>query len=378
MKKLYMLVAVVLLMVITGCSSGDNALTPATVASLSKTGQTVCYDAGGAVIACVNTGQDGDLQKGVAWPSSRFTDNGDQTITDNLNGLMWTQDGNAPGPSACTPGITKTWQEALDYAACLNTNTYLGHNDWRLPNRKELRSLVNYSQSDSAAWLNNASQGFSNVQATYYWSSTTYAPNTIYAWVVNMNGGYVDYGGKAGGGYYVWPVRAGQSGTVNLPKTGQTTSYATGDDGNLQKGVTWPTPRFTDNGDQTITDNLTALMWTKDGNAPGTACTPGAVKTWQGALDYAACLNTNNYLGHNDWRLPNVNELESLVHSGQSNIATWLNTQGFSNVQADWYWSSTTHVPSAVGTWIVDMGTGYVGANVKGNSDYVWPVRAGQ
>ena len=57
---------------------------------------------------------------------------------------MWTEDGNAPGPAACDPGAAKTWQEALDYVARLNANAYLGHVDWRLPNRNELRSLVNY------------------------------------------------------------------------------------------------------------------------------------------------------------------------------------------------------------------------------------------
>ena len=268
----------------------------APVASLTKTGQTSSYA----------TGDDGDLQKGVAWPSPRFTDNGDQTITDNLTGLMWTKNGNAPGPAGCSPGVAKTWQQGLDYAKCLNTNNYLGHNDWRLPNRKELRSLANYGQADTSAWLNT--QGFNSVQFDWYWSSTTYAVSTGRAWVVNMYDGYVGGGNKTIRSY-VWPVRAGQSGSVNLPKTGQTVCYDaaggviacanTGQDGDLQKGVTWPSPRFTDNSDQTITDNLTGLMWTKDGNAPGPgACNPGVTKTWQDALNYVACLNTNHYLGH--------------------------------------------------------------------------------
>ncbi|MBF0538082.1 MAG: hypothetical protein HQL03_07505, partial [Nitrospirae bacterium] len=56
---------------------------------------------------------------------------------------------------------------------------------------------------------------------------------------------------------------AAHAGTVSLPQTGQTTSYYAGDDGALQKGVVWPNPRFTVNSDQTVTDNLTGLMWTK-------------------------------------------------------------------------------------------------------------------
>jgi len=363
-------------------------------AKLPKTGQTTCYDTSGNVIPCANTGQDGDLQKGVAWPNPRFTDNGDQTITDNLTGLMWTKDGNAPGPAGCTTGAGQGWQAALDYTACLNTNNYLGYNDWRLPNRTELKSLVNYNELNSVTWL--TTQGFVNVQSAsvdfyFYWSSTSYAFNTNNAWCYRMYSGTVRLNFKSHT-YYLWPVRTGKSGSVDLPQTGQTTCYDasgnsiscanTGQDGDVQKGVTWPNPRFTDNGDQTITDNLTGLIWTKDGNAPGPdGCTPGTTKTWQAALDYAACLNTNNYLGYNDWRLPNVNELASIVHSGQSNIYTWLSTQGFSNVQANCYWSSTTYVPGHGGMkWFVRMDDGQV--NVDSADATVtycaWPVRLGQ
>ncbi len=66
-----------------------------------------------------------------------------------------------------------------------------------------------------------------------------------------------------------------------MPATGQTISYAAGDDGALAKGTVWPTPRFVDNGDQTMTDNVTNLVWTKDGNAPGpNTCGPATTKTW--------------------------------------------------------------------------------------------------
>ena len=101
----------------------------------------------------------------------------------------------------------------------------------------------------------------------------------------------------------------------------------TGQDGDIQAGVAWPNPRFTVSGD-CVTDNLTGLMWAKNANLPN------GYRTWQGALDFvASIIAVSGLCGYHDWRLPNVNELESLVHAGQSNSATWLNTQGFTNVQ---------------------------------------------
>jgi hypothetical protein len=169
------------------------------------------------------------------------------------------------------------------------------------------------------------------------------------------------------------------AGTIDLPKTGQTTSYASRDDGDLQAGVAWPEPRFTnDNGSTPITgdvvvDQLTGLMWTRDGNLPGD------IKTWQQALDYVAAMNSGSgTYGYTDWRLPNFNELESLTHAG-SNSATWLNSQGFTNVQQSYaYWSSTTYAYNTDYAWIVSMLSGYVGGVYKFKYDYVWPVRAGQ
>jgi len=146
---------------------------------LPKTGQTTCYDASGASIACAGTGQDGELQMGVAWPNPRFSDNSDQTVTDNLTGLIWTKDANLPAthnPIVDAVGIPigtgATWQQALDYVKALNTENYLGHNDWRLPNINELASLVNKGESNQAAWLNG--QGFANVQSVLcYWSGSS-------------------------------------------------------------------------------------------------------------------------------------------------------------------------------------------------------------
>ncbi len=349
---------------------------------LPRTGQTTCYDLAGAVIPCAGTGQDGEIQAGVPWPDPRFTDNGDGTVTDNLTGLMWTQDGNAPGPVACSPATTKTWQGALDYVACLNTNSYLGYTDWRLPNVNELESLVNVEQLNIATWLNT--QGVSNVQPDYYWSSTSTAVYLDAAsWIVNIGNGTMFVLNKFGY-YYVWPVRSGQSGVAQLWETGQTTCYdsagnvitctGTGQDGETQAGVPWPSPRFTDYGDGTVTDNLTGLMWTKNANLPGT------YMTWQQALDYVNGMNAGTYpnYGYTDWRLPNRKEPHSLTDFSRYSPAL-PSGYPFTNVQSDYYWLSTSFASPPYYAWIVNMWSGYIAANIKSNFNYyVWPVRSGQ
>ena len=180
------------------------------------------------------------------------------------------------------------------------------------------------------------------------------------------------------------------AGAVNLPKTGQETCYdengnviecsGTGQDGDIQAGVEWPEPRFVDNGDGTVTDKLTGLMWLKDASCIGK-------KMWRDALDGVADFNTNpsNYsctdytANYTDWVLPNIIELESLVNAEESNTAVWLNTQGFNNVIWSFYWSASNYGEIYTNySWYVDMGTGSVSYFYNPGSLYVWPVRGGQ
>ena len=123
-----------------------------------------------------------------------------------------------------------TWQEAMDYC---NKLSYAGHCDWRMPSIAELTSLIDYTQYGPALPKGHP---FIGVQASYYWSGSTYAEYTSYAWLVYMYDGFVN-GGNKYSSYYVWPVRSGQ------------------------RGITDGADRFTNNGDGTITDNRTGLMW---------------------------------------------------------------------------------------------------------------------
>ena len=349
--------------------------------NLPKTGQTTCYDTGGNVISCDGTGQDGDIQAGIAWPNPRFTDNLDGTMTDNLNGLMWLKDGNCFGTS-------RIWREALDAVADLNANpesyTCGGYtavyDDWVLPNINELESLVNAEEAVSATWL--SSHGFVNVQEDFYWSSTTYAGNTNNAWYVLTSIGNVGNDYKLYG-HYVWPVRATTTVPAQIWKTGQTARHGTNDDGSLRRGANWPVPRFFDNFDGTVTDNLTGLVWLKDAECFGSV-------QWQEGMDRIAHFNANpeayaceSYTATNaDWRLPNRKELHSLTDYSQSNPAL-PSLHPFLNVQLDpgYYWSSTTNAGTTHYAWEVYMSRGNVDASNKYSTPpiprYLWPVRGG-
>lgn len=182
---------------------------------IASTGQKTCFDSAGNLISCTGSGQDGEFQTGAAWPQPRFIANPDTTITDAVTGLAWAPSGNvlaARDPKWEKMGTTfngaVSWQHALDYVAKLNAERYLGHDDWRLPNFKELASLLNYGEADSAAWLN--AQGFTSAQGIdYYWSSTSFGTNAIFAWVVDLTFGYV-HRLKKTQSHFVWPVRAGR------------------------------------------------------------------------------------------------------------------------------------------------------------------------
>ena len=167
-----------------------------------------------------------------------------------------------------------------------------------------------------------------------------------------------------------------------IPKTGQTIDYSTGDDGDLKMGVTWPDPRFTDNGDGTVTDKLTGLIWLK--SAGCTAFFSGDVagenfRTWVDALTAANSLS-GGYCGltdgsiSGDWRLPNKRELDSLIDFSRWNPAL-PSGHPFIGVQSSYYWSSTTYAYYTDGAWFVGMGYGGVGNYYKGYDLYVWPVR---
>ncbi len=173
---------------ITGSYSGGGGSS----ATPLKTNQTNCYDPTGnttATTSCAGTGQDGELQKGVALS---YTDNSNGTVTDNSTGLVWQKAGDA---------LNDTFENALTY--CNSNTAALSGTGWRLPNLRELLSIVDYSRGNPS--INPA---FTNTQSDLYWSSTTYqAPGSEdFAWLVYFFDGGTSNGDKLSS-YYVRCVR---------------------------------------------------------------------------------------------------------------------------------------------------------------------------
>jgi len=150
---------------------------------------------------------DGYNQKGVPWPNLRFacydSDHAGVdcaeadaiVVTDNLTGLMWTKNANLDG--------LKNWATALSYC---NDLDYGGYRDWRLPNAKELFSLIDMGRTCPAL---PSGHPFVNIQPSYSWYSTPSGSGSAYAWRVDPMAGYVYITGMASTDY-VWPACAGQ------------------------------------------------------------------------------------------------------------------------------------------------------------------------
>jgi hypothetical protein len=338
----------------------QNDDTDRSVTTIPKTGQTLIYA----------SGDDGNIQAGVAWPAQRFTDNGDGTVTDSLTGLMWLKDGGC---------MKAKWKSAFNTVAGLNN--YQGQNncaaytgnysDWRLPTVNELKSIINYGVADSAQWLN--SEGFVNMQSTYYWSATSYLGTATKAWMITLINGVEKIGSSNTG--YLLPVRIVNS--DSLPKTGQAVIYNPADQAYIQEKLEWPTPRYTDNGDGTVTDSLTELMWLKDGGC--------IKKRWNDSLNVIVDFNTSPQryacsgysANYNDWRMPNVKELESMINFEVSDSSGWLNSVGFTNVKSSSYWSSTTSQRSGAQALMINMKKSGKLLKNKQSTSYAWPVRGG-
>jgi len=251
----------------------------------------------------------------------------------------------------------------------MNRENAYGYSDWRLPNRRELRSLISHQTRKPALPEDHL---FQNVFSGWYWTSTTAAINTAYAWYIHMEGARMFYGNKKQY-FLLWPVRG--KGHDVLPVTGQTKCYdsdgriipcaGTGQDGEFPYGHKWPHPRFEIIADAVI-DHLTGLCWLRRADMTSRPV------TWSDALTAVAQFNRNSN-GTAVWRLPNINELESLVDSSTHSPAL-PEGHPFRKIR-EGYWSSTTSVFEPDWAWALYLNKGAVGVGQKwGPHFYIWPV----
>ncbi|HYB99610.1 MAG TPA: DUF1566 domain-containing protein [Candidatus Limnocylindrales bacterium] len=194
-----------------GLLCGPGGVMPGVDPILPETGQTLCAS-GGSMVACPGVPanvQDGDTRAGAARSYSFDTTvAGERTLLDNVTGLEWEilcTGGSCPASHSID--TTYNWTDAFTKVANMNAANYAGHNDWRLPNRFEVDSLVNLGRTTPATDVSVLETGCSSActvdtcsctgSVNNYWSSTSYAGNPSSAWLVDFAPGLTWHTGKS-------------------------------------------------------------------------------------------------------------------------------------------------------------------------------------
>lgn len=336
---------------LTACGGGassenrtDTSTAIATVTSpVVDTGQSKTFDATKEVTAPAAGqafyGQDAQVT-GTHQPSYTISADG-LTVKDNATGLIWQRGPDANGDGVINASDKLTLAQARARINVLNADKFGGYSDWRLSTIKELYSLINFSGQDTSPFAGtdtsrlkpfidrtafnfaygDPSAGERIIDAQYA-SSNLYVGDMTMMFGVNFADGRIKgYGLTLLGSdktFYVQYVRG--------------SAYGVND--------------FVDNGNSTITDRATGLMWTKGDSGTG--------MNWEAALAWAQARNAEKYLGHSDWRLPNAKELQSIVdytrspdRTSSAAISALFTSTSITNEagQTDYpyYWSSTTH-----------------------------------
>lgn len=266
-----------------------------------------------------------------------YTDNGDGTITDNITGLMWIK----------ARGSKMTWDEAV---AGASINRTAGYNDWRMPTIQELYSLILFSGKNGSSvfstegyipFINTdyfdfeygSGVGNERVMECQDWSGTEYVSTTQHNQPTVFGVNFAD-GRSKGYKKYLPPRWTKKNDALYVRYVRGNTEYGKND--------------FKNNNDGTISDLATGLMWSEDDSKKGL--------NWKDALAWVKMKNDENFLGYDDWRLPNIKELHSIVdytRSPETTASAAINTDYFKSssilneanqVDYPYYWSGTVLV----------------------------------
>jgi hypothetical protein len=314
------------------------------------TGQTKCYD-NSAGITCPNPGEafyGQDANYSINPPSyTKLDASGNDLpdsatswpmVRDNVTGLIWevkTDDGSVHDKN------NKYTLDAAQtvFVANINSSSFGGYSDWRLPTIKELNTISNRGSFDLKSYFPNIDTTDST--SAYYWSNTQAAFDTNLFWCFR----YYHSGVTPSDNTFPVHVRAVRGNQfVN---------------------------NFIDNGNNTVTDLSTGLMWQQVPQGDGT--------TWEESLNYSENLNHG---GYNDWRLPNINELISITDFSKPTLTIDTNYFFFTDPGGTGpvVCSSTTYHFNRQYAWGVRLDRGYVGTDwcKKTSSPPFVAVRGGQ
>ena len=302
------------------------------------TGQDTCYNDLDST-SCPNPGEafyGQDAQFTDNAPS--YTDNGDGIITDNITGLMWQQSPDTDGDGDIDAHDKLTYDQAVAGAGTLSLG---GYTDWRLPSIKELYSLINFIGKDPSGYEGTDTSRLVPFIDTAYFDFA--------------------YGDTSAGERIIDAQYASLSKYVSTTMNGNETMFGVNFADGRIKGYGTSMPcfviyvrentsyggnSFIDNGDGTITDSASGLMWSQNDNGTGL--------NWEEALAWVDTQNAANYLGYSDWRLSNVKELQSIVDYTRSpdttasaaidplfNVTSIINEAG--ETDYPYFWTGTTH-----------------------------------
>jgi hypothetical protein len=256
-------------------------------------------------------------------------------------GQTWT------GGTCSGTANTYNWAQAV---ALTGATSFAGQSDWRLPNIRELQSIVDLTTSNPA--INTGV--FPNTPSDWFWSSSSYATNPHRAWNVYFYGGYTSVNSQS----YYYPVR--------LVRSGQSLGLL---------NPARPSTDYVDQANGTAAHTPSGLIWKRCAEGQtwsGSTCTgTGSTYTWD-----AARALSSTFAGNSGWRLPSEEELLSLVD--YTIISPSINATLFPLNASDYFWSASSSAIDPANAWVISFGDGGTATDYQGNRHPVLLVRSGQ